>query len=235
MQQYLSLLAQTALFVGIPAAQLPDLLLRLRPTTRQYQKGALLLMAGYETRDIGVVLAGQAKGIKTTPDGTDVALIGLDAGSIFGDILAGSAHKSPVTITALTPCRVLLIPSANLFSVAVQGHPHYTHLMRNLVCVLSQKYFALSDRLDLLILKSLRGKLCSFLLQQSALQQSDTFTVPYSRTALAEHLNCERSALSREISRMQAEGMIETYKSSFRLLDKPAMRRHSETGRSPRP
>ena len=47
----------------------------------------------------------------------------------------------------------------------------------------------------------------------------DTFTIPFTRTELAEYLNCERSALSRELSRMQAEGLIETYRSSFKILN----------------
>lgn len=229
MMQHLPLLAQTALLNGIPEAQIENLLPLLAAKTRCYEKDAFLLMAGYETADIGIVLKGTAKGVKTTPDGTDVALIWLCAGSIFGDALASSAHKSPATITALEPCEVLLIPAKNLFCAAAQSHPYYPHLMQNLVVVLSQKYFALSDRLDLLILKSLRAKLCSFLLQQSAAQQSDTFSIPFNRTSLAEYLNCERSALSREISRMQADGLIEAYKTSFKLLDKPAMRRHFES------
>ena len=43
----------------------------------------------------------------------------------------------------------------------------------------------------------------------------DTFTIPFTRTELAEYLNCERSALSRELSRMQAEGLIETLSQQF--------------------
>ena len=78
--------------------------------------------------------------------------------------------------------------------------------------------------MDLLILLSLRAKLCAYLLDEAHRAGADTFTISLSRAGLAEYLNCERSALSRELSRMQAEGLLETYKSSFKLLDVPAMR-----------
>lgn len=37
------------------------------------------------------------------------------------------------------------------------------------------------------------------------------------RTELAAFLNCDRSALSRELSRMQEEGLIELFRGSFKL------------------
>ena len=53
---------------------------------------------------------------------------------------------------------------------------------------------------------------------------SDTFTTPLTRAGLAEYLNCDRSALSRELSRMQHDGLIETWRSSFKLLDKDRLK-----------
>ncbi|MFR9067525.1 MAG: helix-turn-helix domain-containing protein [Faecalibacterium prausnitzii] len=34
-----------------------------------------------------------------------------------------------------------------------------------------------------------------------------TFTIPFSRIQLADYLNCDRSALSRELSTMQRDGL----------------------------
>ena len=41
-----------------------------------------------------------------------------------------------------------------------------------------------------------------------------TFSIPFSRIQLADYLNCDRSALSRELSTMQKEGLIDTYRSA---------------------
>ena len=43
-------------------------------------------------------------------------------------------------------------------------------------------------------------------------------------TELAAYLNCDRSALSRELSRMQEEGLIELFRGSFKLPDPDQLR-----------
>lgn len=73
-------------------------------------------------------------------------------------------------------------------------------MLQNLVRTISDKYFLLSRRVDLLLLKSLRAKVCAYLLSEAEAHHSLTFTVPYSRIQLADYLNCDRSALSRELS-----------------------------------
>ena len=79
--------------------------------------------------------------------------------------------------------------------------------------------------LGLLLLKSLRAKVCAYLLSEAEVHHSLTFTIPYSRIQLADYLNCDRSALSRELSLMQRDGLLETYRSSFKLLEPEALRR----------
>lgn len=228
MEAYYDLLRTTALFRGISPEGIEQLMRCFAPGLRSFEKSELLLLAGFETSEIGILLEGRASAVKTTPDGTAVSIIDLSPGSVFGDVMAGGAVKSPVTITAHTHCRVLFIPCKKLLCPCAAMHPEHTQLMQNLVSAISEKYFALSHRVDLLILKSLRSKLCAYLLGQAQAAGADTFLVPFSRAGLAEYLNCERSALSRELSRMRAEGLIETYKNSFKLLNKEALRSQYE-------
>ena len=113
------------------------------------------------------------------------------------------------------PYEKLLLPGAD---------PARQRVLQNLVRTVSDKYFLLSRRVDLLLLKSLRAKVCAYLLSEAEAHHSLTFTVPYSRIRLADYLNCDRSALSRELSLMQRDGLLETYKSSFKLLEPDALR-----------
>ena len=68
------------------------------------------------------------------------------------------------------------------------------------------------------------AKVCAYLLSEAEQQGSMTFTIPFSRIQLADYLNCDRSALSRELSLMQRDGLLDTYKSSFKLLEPEALR-----------
>ena len=103
-------------------------------------------------------------------------------------------------------------------------HSAHLQLMQNLVLTISDKYFALDRRVELLICKSLRARISLWLLDEAHRAGSDTFTTPLTRAGLAEYLNCDRSALSRELSRMQHDGLIETWRSSFKLLDKDRLK-----------
>ena len=60
------------------------------------------------------------------------------------------------------------------------------------------------------------------------IRQSGRFRIPFTRAQLAGYLNCDRSALSRELGRMQREGLLDTYRSSFKLLQPDALRKLSQ-------
>ena len=59
----------------------------------------------------------------------------------------------------------------------------------------------------------------TYLLSQAKLKNSSEFTIPYDRQALADYLGVERSALSAEIGKLRKEGVLESTKSHFRLLN----------------
>lgn len=223
MEQYYSLLMGTSLFQGIDPEGLRQLIHCFQPQIKDFSKGSFLLLSGYENHQIGVLLEGQANGIKNPPDGSEVLITHMTPGAVFGDVLSGSTVKSPVSILARTDCRALYFPYQKVIRPCQALHSCHNRLIENLVATISEKYFALDRRVELLILKSLRAKLCTWLLEQADLHGADTFTTGLTRSALAEYLNCERSALSRELNRMQAEGLIQLYKSSFKLMNKEAL------------
>ena len=152
----------------------------------------------------------------------DVALWAHAMERVTRDVLGGSSLSSPVTVMASAPCEVLLVPYEKLLLPGAD--PARQRVLQNLVRTISDKYFLLSRRVDLLILKSLRAKVCAYLLSEAEYHHSMTFTIPYSRIQLADYLNCDRSALSRELSLMQRDGLLETYRSSFKIMDAEALR-----------
>ena len=149
MEEYYPLLAATPLFADIPPEGLARLLGCFAPAVRRYEKGDILLLAGYDTGEIGILLEGSATALKTTPDGAAVAITDLAPGSVFGDVLAGSAVKSPVTITARSASKAMFISCRKLLCPCAAMHPEHTQLMQNLVRTISEKYFDLSRRVDL--------------------------------------------------------------------------------------
>ena len=61
----------------------------------------------------------------------------------------------------------------------------------------------------------------SYLLSQAKIQGSNSFSIPYDRQELADYLEVDRSGLSAEMSKLKKEGVLDYYKSDFRLLRVP--------------
>ena len=123
------------------------------------------------------------------------------------------------------PVLWIVIPCYNEEQVLPITAPMFLEKIHSLTTqgLVSDKYFSLSRRIDLLVMKSLRAKVAAYLLSEAARAHSLTFSIPFSRIQLADYLNCDRSALSRELSTMQKEGLIDTYRSSFKLLEPDAL------------
>lgn len=228
LRPYYPLLRETSLLRLMRDDELDLLMSCFAPRVRRYQKGELLLLAGYETRETGILLEGQILALKNTPDGASVAITQMGPGGLFGDVLSGSSQRSPVSIMAQTACLALYLPYDKIIQPCAQLHDSHLQLLKNLVQTISNKYFALDRRVELLICKSLRTRISLWLLEQAEQAGSDTFAVPLTRAGLAEYLNCDRSALSRELGRMQREGLIETFRGSFKILDKDRLRAHCQ-------
>ena len=222
MENYLPLLQSTSLFAGLEAESLRVLLGNVGAVLRTYSRGETLVLAGQTNRRVGVVLSGTIEAYHPAASGARLPISQMGPGGVFGDVLGGSSLDSPVTVVAASGCEVLLIPYDRL--LLSDGSAAHQRVLQNLVRTISDKYFLLSRRVDLLVLKSLRAKVCAYLLSEAEQQGSLTFSIPYSRIQLADYLNCDRSALSRELSLMQRDGLLDTYRSSFKLLQPDALR-----------
>lgn len=214
---YYDVLRRTSLFRGMRDEDLQTLTACFVPRVRRYDRGELLLMAGYEMREVGIVLEGEITAAKPMPDGTAVVMARMGPGGVFADVLAGSRSKSPVNVIAAAPCLALYLPCEALLRPCAALHPAHLQLLHNWLETVSEKYFALDRRLELLCCKTLRGRICLWLLEQRDAAGADSFTTALTRGELASYLNCDRSALCRELGRMQAEGLVELYRRSFKL------------------
>ena len=83
LRPYYPLLRETSLLRLMRDDELDLLMSCFAPRVRRYQKGELLLLAGYETRETGILLEGQILALKNTPDGASVAITQMGPGGLF--------------------------------------------------------------------------------------------------------------------------------------------------------
>lgn len=207
------------LFAGIPEDRAWTLLTPLQCQTAHYGPEQRVLWEGESTDHIGVVLHGQGQSVKRDLEGRTYLVTLLNPGSLIGVLLAGSPGRpSPVTVETAGAMAVLWIPMERLLAAVERDGQAYGPLLRNLIHCLSDRALVLHDRNDCLLRPTLRDKIGAYLLQMQRQTGAARFALPLDRKALAQYLHADRSALSRELSAMQREGLIRFSKNQFEIL-----------------
>ena len=158
---------------------------------------------------IGVVERGSVSLIRIDEEGVSTVLEEMGPGGVFGRDLAfaGSAGDS-LEVVARTPCDILFIDYPHLFRRCEKACTHHSILVQNMLGLLSNKAQALSERVDVLSRRSIREKLLCYFRQLAEKSGSDTFTLPFSFSVLADYIATDRSAMMRELRHLKEQGML---------------------------
>jgi CRP-like cAMP-binding protein len=218
----LEILKRTTLFCGLGDTELELLCGCLRCYTRRYPAGGVVWLAGDRVNCAGIVLEGSVVAEKTGYGGLRSLAAQHGPAELFGDVLMSSgAVQSPVDILASQKgARIFFVPFDGIMTSCEKHCPCHDAIRLNLLSEISVKFWALRRRIDCLSSPSLRGRLCLLFFQTASDADSDSFSFPFDRGGMASYLGVNRSALSRELSRMREEGLIFYQKNKFRLLDK---------------
>lgn len=211
----ISILSNCSLFKDINSEDIKKIINEYGCFYKNYKKGQYVLLAGQKPDNIGILISGGLTAQKATADGQLFTVTSIKPCQVFGDILAGSHNMSPVTVLAVSDSRVMHLPFALLISARQTG-AYSRQLLRNLTSTVADKYFALDKRLNLLLEKNLRLRILSYLKEKAA--QKGSFSHKLTRQQLADYLGCDRAALSRELSRMKRDNIIDYDKHSFTIF-----------------
>lgn len=220
-EKQLSAVLKSPLFRGLSSEEIGRFLEEIKVYPTPVAKNQILIEQGETRSSIHLVLDGAAVGERLFEDGKRSIINEFPIGSLFGDMLSGGEEKSPVAVRMLGAGQVLKIPFSALLTQSEGCQKTRETVLRNLFGEISQKYFALMRRMNMLLCPSLRGKIALYLLEQARGEAS--FSSPHSREEQAQLLSCDRSALSRELSRLRREKIIDFRGARFTILDERAL------------
>ncbi len=190
-----------------------------------FSKGAYLLMEGDPLYEVGIILEGQAAVYKTNVLGNRVLFTSLYPPHLFAEaVLCAEISESPVSVEAISEVKALFIPYERIIKSCPNCCPHHALLIRNLLKIVAQKAISLTKKLDHVAHKTTRQKLASYLLSEASHTGRDRFSIGFDRQSLADYLCVNRSALSRELSRIGSEGIISYHRSSFFIRDRQRLK-----------
>lgn len=199
--------ANFPLFAGISGAEWPAFAQQIRLRAARFARDELIFRAGSAATQLGLVAQGRVQVEQTDYWGRSGLMAVLQPGDMFGEAFAVSGTALTVSVRALDAAEVLLADVAPLLGGAGDS-PALATARRNLLAVLARKNLALAMRLEHMGQRRLREKLLSYFSRQASLAGGQAFCLPLNRQQLADYLAVDRSALCRELARMQRDGLM---------------------------
>ena len=210
-EEFISVLTASALFAGIKAVHINEILMELNAKTREYENGEFIVHSGDKMKHLYLVLTGHAVIFKDDYWGNRSIISKADPSQSFGVSYALSSDSiSEVNVCAEDRTKVMLLDVKKLTENG--------QLARNLITILSDRNIYLSGKIEHISQRRLRDKILSYLSDVSRKENACSFEIPFSRKQLADFLNADRSALSNELCKLRDEGIIRFEKNRFTLL-----------------
>lgn len=205
--------------MGIDQDQLKSLLGCLSATTHQYRKDGFVFLAGNKAFSIGIVVSGGVRVLQEDFWGHRMILAHVGPGGLFGEAFScAGKNVLPVSVATSEPSEIMLLDYRKIVGTCTSACVFHTQMITNMMRILAEKNILLTEKMEYMSKRTTREKLLSFLSAQSRSASSDTIDIPFNRQDLADYLCVDRSALSRELGAMQAEGLIRFEKNHFELL-----------------
>ena len=210
---------QFPLFYGIEHNNLPVMLGCLGYKIERYKKGEYISMEGEHLQNIGIVLEGTVDMIKEDFWGNKTILMRMPKQTVFGEtFICGKDAVATVSFYVSENAEILFLPFKRVMHTCTSACTFHHRLIENMVQLIADKNLQLMKKVEVVTKKTLREKILAYLSQQAQLQGTEYFEIPLGRVELAEYLCADRSALTRELTAMKNEGVLDYDRNMFRLF-----------------
>lgn len=189
---------------------------------RQYPAGSYIFEQGGIPTRLFLLLEGQVQICKDFTSGKRDVLYLVEAGNVFGEIfLFGDRKKYWYDAVAVTDVKVLEMPWDFFYHFCSNACNHHRQLTQNMLEILSENNFKITRKLHIVSTSSLRERIAIWLID--SMNENSVVELRMNREQLADFLGVARPSLSRELMRMQKDGLIEVSRKTIRICDRDAV------------
>ncbi len=219
MQSYIEDLKNIPLFSGIKEKDLKSMVRCIGAYEKGYKKGEFISIEKESVKCIGIVLDGTVHMLKEDLWGNKSILSIIEKGELFGEsFTCGNTFIATVSFFAASDINILFLPFKRVMHSCNMSCVFHHRLIENMVTLIADKNVKLMEKLEILSKRTLREKILTYLSLQAQKENSKYITIPMGRSQMADYLCVNRSALTRELSNIKADGLIDYHKNTFHLL-----------------
>lgn len=211
-------LNRSPLFAGMSESDVERCLTCSGAEVVAYEKEEIIFLQHDAPRKLLILIEGAIAICSDSVSGKRSIVTTVDqAGELFGEVfLFLNKHKYDHYAQALTVSKVLTMPREFFFRTCGEQCHYHAQLISNMLSILAQKAYYLNQKLQIMSCATLRQKIIKVLLRH--LSAAGRVTLSMNREELADFLNTARPSLSRELMKMQEEGLIQIKKKEIVIL-----------------
>jgi CRP/FNR family transcriptional regulator len=226
MKKYFKLISETILFSGLSGHYIEKLLKIAKE--KEFNKNELIFSEGDNGDGFYINVEGRVKIFKLSLEGKEQILHIFDPGEPYGEVPVFSGKTFPANAEAISKCRSLFFPRKSIVNL-ISKNPS---IALNILAVLSLRLRQFTVQVENLSLKEVPGRLAAHLLMLSIEQEkTDIIHLSISKTQLASLLGTIPETLSRILSKMAGQGLIDVQGRKIKLLDMDRLETLAQTGK----
>ncbi len=215
-------LETSKLFHSITEAELERILKCSKAGIRKYPEGSYIFEQGGKPSKLFLLLEGQVQICKDFTSGKRDVLYMVEEGNVFGEIfLFGDRRHYWYDAVASADVAVLEMPWDFFYHFCSNACDHHKQLTQNMLEILSENNLKITRKLHIVSTSSLRERIAIWLID--SVDDKDCVELHMNREQLADFLGVARPSLSRELMKMQRDGLIKVEKKSIRVCDREAV------------
>ncbi|MCR5346156.1 MAG: Crp/Fnr family transcriptional regulator [Fretibacterium sp.] len=196
---------KSALFSGVPAAELRAALEETPHRIQRYDKGEIIFHMMEPATRTGILLEGRVEAQKSFPNGSQVNVSVRAAGEMIGPAAVFSkSQKYPCDIVAMEPVTVMMFRREDLLRLMQKD----IRILENFTAEIASATYMLQQRLELFSYRGIAQKAAFWLLMQARQTGKAEVRIPGSVSKWAMLMNVSRPSLHRELKRMEEQSLI---------------------------
>lgn len=205
-KKIIQLLLRSRLFRDFSATELLEKLPLLSTELKLVEQGEVLIETDEPVSKVGIVVSGLVVLCRSGESSRVHDLSQRAPDDVFGlTAFFSGPGRSPVTVVAAVDSEVLLFDIRPLLA----DERYQGRLKDAIMLILANHSVRNLLRMDVLQSPTMRERIMTYFKTMRDKHDSDTFQIKPTQTELADYLGVNRSALSRELNKMQREGILE--------------------------
>lgn len=220
-------LAKVPIFSGLTEGELAFLVQRAIP--RRYAAGEIVFGEGAPCLGMYVVESGHIRIFKSSSGGREHVLSVDGPGSSVAELPVFDGGSYPASAAAVDDATLLFVSKQDFHALCL-AHPQVTLKVLRVVGARLRRLVGIIEELSF---TTVRHRLASFLLRLAQKEgeraaEGIQVVLPASNQELASQIGTVRELVSRNLSRMQAEGMLQLDGRHILILDLKALEEASQ-------